>query len=363
LSSPEIATGQFVQNTQSGGFISTFSTWGPSNELKVNPNIASPGGNIYSTFPLALGAYAILSGTSMATPYITGVATLFLSAKGYIDPLKLSDLMSITSEQLDFNNGTVTSVGTLAPVIQQGGGFINASRLFSSTTILSPAFIELNVFPSDEDLTFQDTANFKDTQVISITNNGSSSVSYSFDILTAPTTYGFPNTTGPITGFPPIFQNNTPISVGVSPPTLDVQPGQSANVALTFTLAPNFDETGVSVYSGWVLVNSSAPEDGGALQIPFLGVATNMSSLPILDTLQGFPSLTTAANSPNNSITTDGAVFTLTNLSTNPSLNYQFIFGPRIVRIDALPGDGNSAPTTDFAALGILGYVLARAPL
>jgi Subtilase family/Fn3-like domain len=360
LSFPDVATGQFVQNTQSGGFISTFSTWGPSNELQVKPNIASPGGNIYSTFPLALGAYAMLSGTSMATPYITGVATLYLSAKGHIDPLKLRDLMSITSEQLDFNNGTATSVGTLAPVIQQGGGFINASRLFSSTTILSPAFIELNVFPSYEDLTFQDTANFAGTQVISITNNGSASASYSFDVLNAPTTYGFPNTTGPITAFPPRFQNDTPISVGFSPPTLEVQPGQSANVTITFTLAPNFDETGVPVYSGWILVNSSVSEDGGVLQMPFLGVATNMSSLPILDTLQGFPSLTTAANSPNSSITTDGAVFTLTNLSTTPSINYEFVFGPRILRIDAVPGDGNSAATTEFAGLGILGYVLAR---
>jgi Subtilase family/Fn3-like domain len=360
LSFPELATGQYIQNTESGGFISAFSTWGPSNELKVKPNIASPGGNIYSTFPLALGAYAVLSGTSMATPYIAGVATLFLSAKGHIDPLNLRDRMSITSEQLDFNNGLETSVGTLAPVIQQGAGFINASRLFTSTTILSPAFIELNVLPFFEDLTFQDTTNFAGTQVISITNNGSASTSYSFDILIAPTTYGFSNTTGPITDFPPILVNSTPISVGFSPPTLQVQPGQSANVTLTFVLAPNFDETGVPVYSGWVLVNSSASEDGGALQIPFLGVATNMSSLPILDTLQGFPSLTTAANAPNNSITTDGAVFTLTNLSTTPSLNYQFVFGPRILRIDALPGDGNSAATTDFAGLGILGYVLGR---
>src|SRR5271170_6487469 len=150
-----------------------------------------------------------------------------------------------------------------------------------------------------KDLTFQDTANFAGTQVISITNNGSASASYSFDILIAPTTYGFTNTTGPITAFPPILVNSTPISVGFSPPTLEVQPGQSANVTVTFQLAPNFDESGVPVYSGWLLVNSSAPEDGGALQIPFLGVATNMSSLPIFDTLQGFPSLTTAANAPN----------------------------------------------------------------
>jgi subtilisin family serine protease len=147
LTFPEVATGQFTPDTVSGGFISTFSTWGPSNELKIKPNIATPGGNIYSTFPLALGAYATLSGTSMATPYLTGVVALWLSAKGQIDPLTLRDRMSATAVPIDFNNGTATLAGTLAPVIQQGGGFINATKLFSSTTILSPGYIELNVSP------------------------------------------------------------------------------------------------------------------------------------------------------------------------------------------------------------------------
>jgi subtilisin family serine protease len=191
---PKIATGQFVPDTSSGGFISTFSSWGPSNELDINPNIATPGGNIYSTFPLPLGAYAILSGTSMAAPYLTGVVAMWLSAKGAIDPLQLRDRLSITSSPLDFNNGTATLDGTLAPVIQQGAGFINASKLFDSTTILSPGFINLNVNPSLNGLTFQDTVNFDGTHVISVRNNGTETVSYSFSSMNALTVDGLNKT-------------------------------------------------------------------------------------------------------------------------------------------------------------------------
>ena len=144
---PEVVTGQFTPNAVTGGSISFFSSWGPSSELKIKPNIAAPGGYIYSTFPLAQGAYLTKSGTSMATPYLSGIAALWLSAKGQIDPLKLRDLMSITASPLGFNNDRTTLDGVLAPVIQQGAGFINATKLFSATTILSPAFIELNVCP------------------------------------------------------------------------------------------------------------------------------------------------------------------------------------------------------------------------
>jgi len=83
----------------------------------------------------------------MATPYLGGIVALWLSAKGPIDPLKLRDFMSVTASPLDFNNGGTTLDGTLAPVIQQGAGFINATKLFTASTILSPGFIELNVSP------------------------------------------------------------------------------------------------------------------------------------------------------------------------------------------------------------------------
>lgn len=126
--------------------MSLFSSWGPTFELKMAPFVSAPGGNIYSTFPVGLGEYATFSGTSMATPYLTGVAALYLSAKTHVTPVELRNLMITTASPLGFNNGSGTTEGLKSPVAQQGGGLLNAFRLLTSTTIISPGFIELNVY-------------------------------------------------------------------------------------------------------------------------------------------------------------------------------------------------------------------------
>lgn len=147
LSFPSLATGEFVKNNISGGFLSTFTSWGPTNELAIKPNVAAPGGIIYSTFPLALGGFEIEQGTSMATPYISGVAALYLGVKGPTSPLKMKDLMTTTANPIDWNDGFTTTVGIKAPVAQQGGGLVDAFRFMSATTEISPSLIELNVYP------------------------------------------------------------------------------------------------------------------------------------------------------------------------------------------------------------------------
>jgi subtilisin family serine protease len=126
--------------------MSTFTSWGPTNELDFSPRIAAPGGNIYSTFPLELGGYAVLQGTSMATPYITGVVALYLSVYGATDPLKVRNQLGTTGNSVDFNNGTTTTNNLRAPIAQQGGGLVNAFKFVKSVTEIAPAFIALNVY-------------------------------------------------------------------------------------------------------------------------------------------------------------------------------------------------------------------------
>ena len=58
-----------------GSKISSFSSWGMGPDLTIKPDIGAPGGLIYSTYPLKLGGYATLSGTSMATPYVLFIPT------------------------------------------------------------------------------------------------------------------------------------------------------------------------------------------------------------------------------------------------------------------------------------------------
>ena len=66
-----------VQNTLTGGYSSTYTSWGPTYEVDIiYPDVAGIGGNILSTWPLALSGYTILSGTSIATPQVAAIYAL-----------------------------------------------------------------------------------------------------------------------------------------------------------------------------------------------------------------------------------------------------------------------------------------------
>ena len=110
-------------NTLTGGYISFFSSWGPSSEGDLKPQIVAPGRDILSTYPISLESYSILPGTAMAAPYIAGVIALLKQVRGSsISPDLVASLLTTGATPVEYqdfwNNDTFQY---LAPAIQQGG--------------------------------------------------------------------------------------------------------------------------------------------------------------------------------------------------------------------------------------------------
>lgn len=84
-----IAVGAVNRNNQ----VAQFSN--PAGDQPSYPFVVAPGVSILSTIPN--GNYALLSGTSMAAPHVSGVLALMLQANPSLTPRQIKDILSYTS--------------------------------------------------------------------------------------------------------------------------------------------------------------------------------------------------------------------------------------------------------------------------
>ncbi len=123
---------------------SEFSAWGVSPDLRLKPEIAAPGGNVFSAIPN--GAYEQTSGTSMATPQMAGISAIVLQ-RVQSDPLFAS--MSAREKVEVVQNlimGTARPIadsaqtsGALYSPRKQGAGLVDA--LAATTSSVYPTVV------------------------------------------------------------------------------------------------------------------------------------------------------------------------------------------------------------------------------
>lgn len=103
--------------------ISSFSSWGPTDDGRIKPDIVGVGVSVFSTTSTNANAYATLSGTSMATPNVSG--SIFLLQELY-NNLKGTFMRSSTLKGLVLH--TADDAGNPGPDYQYGWGLLNDRR-------------------------------------------------------------------------------------------------------------------------------------------------------------------------------------------------------------------------------------------
>lgn len=160
-------------NEATGGKVSTFSSWGSTPTLDIKPEISAPGGNILS---VSRGEkYEEMSGTSMATPYVSGCAALVLeslqkSLAGGGLVLGDTSLNTFVKNTLMNTADPIYDGSVIFSVRQQGSGMIDPLSAAENRVLVT-----YNGLASVALKEVGSTASF----TLTLTNYGASAASYS----------------------------------------------------------------------------------------------------------------------------------------------------------------------------------------
>ncbi|HEV7766288.1 MAG TPA: S8 family serine peptidase [Thermoanaerobaculia bacterium] len=204
-----------------------FSSRGPATQTSaIKPDVIAPGRDIYST---GLGhGYVTLSGTSMSTPYVSGLAALLLEEHPDWTPERVKAALVTTALPVAEEE-----------VMSQGTGVATAARARTNTIVASPTQISFGL----DGVT---APTWTSTRTIALRNDGNATRTIHANLAGA-----------------------TPaMNITVNPAELTLAPGQTAQIELTI----NVDHTTLgkpatrSLSFGGVLLLTTQGED---LRLPW----------------------------------------------------------------------------------------------
>ena len=147
LAAKEKGTLEIARKQTSGPFISDFSSWGPTPELGIKPEITAHGGNILSA--VTGGSYDRLSGTSMACPNLAGVVVLLRQYVTENFPEIADDEVKVTAMVYQLLMSTadiaLNTNGSPYAVRKQGAGLANLANALATTAYITTMDKEGNV--------------------------------------------------------------------------------------------------------------------------------------------------------------------------------------------------------------------------
>jgi subtilisin family serine protease len=298
-----------------GGLISSFSSYGLSPDLALKPDIGAPGGNIYSSYPLELGGYATLSGTSMSSPHVAGAVALLLQARPNTPAQAVRGILQNSADPKNWwgNPG----LGFLDNVHRQGAGMLDIDDAILSTTKVNPAKISTGESQAGPF-----------TQMLSIENNSAFAVTYNLTSVNA-------LSTGANTFTPSFSTSNAVVTFSAS--SVTVPAGGTATV--TATVNPATAPSG-GQYGGYIVFT---PQGGGQLyRVPFAGYIGDYQARQVLTSGgYGFPQLGWTPDGSSFGFAGAGDVFTMQGFDI-PYLLVHLDHQSRLFRVEIFSQNGKA---------------------
>ncbi|KAG0343284.1 hypothetical protein BG000_000003 [Podila horticola] len=250
--------------------ISLFSSYGLGPELELKPDIAAPGGYIYSTVPVAMGSYSTMSGTSMATPFIAGAAALMVESNPTMDRREVLGRLQMYSKP-----GYYMKTDVPDTVVRQGAGMVHIYDAVRGQAIVQPAHLALN-----------DTDHTLDTYTLTLTNNYPTSETFTVSHVPAMSILGY-NAMGQPTD--KVIYNASFADMDIDQKTFTLDANATHIISLRFRPPADLDPKSHWFYSGYVLITPTNDTTRPALHVPYAGMAGSYGTVDMLDLQDGFP--------------------------------------------------------------------------
>jgi subtilisin family serine protease len=235
------------------GLVSSFSSSGPSPDLSLKPDVAAPGGRVFSTFPLGLGQYALFSGTSMAAPQVSGAAALLLEARPHAPPAAVRELLMTTAAPQPPSGAP--AAGFLESLPRQGAGLVNVAAALASGVRVSPVPLLLGELEGNP-------------KQASLLLENESEIDVTYDLTHAPALALEPV---------PFEAVRTPRAAQVEfrPPAVSIPAGGTATVEVDFTEPGTVGDGGL--FGGFLTLTPRG--EGETIRVPYLGVKGDYQSI------------------------------------------------------------------------------------
>ena len=134
-----LTVGAMADVGASGFYLADFSSRGPTLDGRVKPDVAAPGADIRSAATNSTTGFATASGTSMATPFVAGVALLMRDLNPLLTPAQVKQKIMDTAKDW----------GAPGADSDHGAGRLDAyAALAASTTPSPPALVDPPAVPN-----------------------------------------------------------------------------------------------------------------------------------------------------------------------------------------------------------------------